>query len=132
MSMTKFSELDLEHQVAERLYAGAAAVARNRASHRRKQNDVSQHIRKAGAAGGASISTPVSYTPPRSSSARWRFGAPAAVSPWRSEITRRERAGRGQRSMLFNLEEDSGDRVVGYVVPDGFSGVPSIWICRKI
>jgi capsular polysaccharide transport system permease protein len=25
MSMTKFSELDLEHEVAERLYAGAAA-----------------------------------------------------------------------------------------------------------
>ena len=33
--------------------------------------------------------------------------------------------------MLFNLEEDTGERVRGYVVPDGFSGVPSIRICGR-
>jgi hypothetical protein len=28
--------------------------------------------------------------------------------------------------MYFNLESDTGDKVVGYVVPDAFSGVPNI------
>jgi hypothetical protein len=28
--------------------------------------------------------------------------------------------------MLFNLESDSGERVVGYIVPDGYSTVPTI------
>jgi hypothetical protein len=31
--------------------------------------------------------------------------------------------------MLFNIEEDSGARVAGYVVPDGYSGVPVIRVC---
>lgn len=31
--------------------------------------------------------------------------------------------------MLFNLEEDSGARVRGYVVPDGYAGVPAIRVC---
>ena len=31
--------------------------------------------------------------------------------------------------MYFNLESDSGDQVVGYVVPDSFSGVPNIRVC---
>jgi len=33
--------------------------------------------------------------------------------------------------MLFNFEEDSGERVAGYVVPDGYSGVPTIRVCNK-
>lgn len=33
--------------------------------------------------------------------------------------------------MLFNLEEDSGGRVTGYVVPDGFSAVPTIRVCGR-
>ncbi len=33
--------------------------------------------------------------------------------------------------MLFNIEEDSGDRIVGYIVPDGYSGVPTIRVCNK-
>ena len=28
--------------------------------------------------------------------------------------------------MLFNMETDTGDRVTGYLVPDGYSEVPSI------
>src|ERR1700677_4869144 len=28
--------------------------------------------------------------------------------------------------MYFNLESDTGDKIVGYVVPDSFSGVPNI------
>jgi hypothetical protein len=31
--------------------------------------------------------------------------------------------------MLFNLEVDTGDRVRGYVVPDGYSAVPVIRVC---
>jgi hypothetical protein len=31
--------------------------------------------------------------------------------------------------MYFNLESDTGDKIVGYVVPDSFSGVPSIRVC---
>src|ERR1700677_2893351 len=31
--------------------------------------------------------------------------------------------------MYFNLESDTGDQVVGYVVPDSFSGVPNIRVC---
>lgn len=31
--------------------------------------------------------------------------------------------------MLFNIEEDIGTRVTGYVVPDGFSAVPTIRVC---
>jgi hypothetical protein len=33
--------------------------------------------------------------------------------------------------MLFNLEADMGDRLIGYVVPDGFSGVPAISVYVK-
>ena len=33
--------------------------------------------------------------------------------------------------MLFNIEEDSGERVTGYVVPDGYSGVPVIRVCGR-
>jgi len=33
--------------------------------------------------------------------------------------------------MLFNLEEDFGGRVTGYVVPDGFSAVPTIRVCGR-
>jgi hypothetical protein len=33
--------------------------------------------------------------------------------------------------MLFNLEADMGDRVSGYIVPDGFSGVPAISVCSN-
>ena len=33
--------------------------------------------------------------------------------------------------MLFNLEEDSGKRVAGYIVPDGYSGVPTIRVCNR-
>ncbi|WP_020175999.1 hypothetical protein [Methyloferula stellata] len=33
--------------------------------------------------------------------------------------------------MLFNLEADTGDRVIGYVVPDGFSGIPAISVCSR-
>jgi len=29
-------------------------------------------------------------------------------------------------AMLFNIEQDSGDRVVGYCVPDGFESTPSL------
>ncbi|HLH51106.1 MAG TPA: hypothetical protein VKV96_17340 [Roseiarcus sp.] len=32
--------------------------------------------------------------------------------------------------MLFNLEADTGDRIVCYVVPDGFQGVPRIRVCN--
>jgi hypothetical protein len=31
--------------------------------------------------------------------------------------------------MLFNLEQDTGERVVAYIVPDGYSGVPMIRVC---
>ncbi|MGO9006990.1 MAG: hypothetical protein ACLQIQ_08405 [Beijerinckiaceae bacterium] len=33
--------------------------------------------------------------------------------------------------MLFNIEQDFGERVIGYVVPDGYSGVPTIRVCNK-
>jgi hypothetical protein len=33
--------------------------------------------------------------------------------------------------MLFNFEEDSGERVTGYIVPDGYSDVPTIRVCNK-
>jgi hypothetical protein len=33
--------------------------------------------------------------------------------------------------MLFNLETDTGDRVTGYLVPDGFSTVPVIRACSR-
>ena len=33
--------------------------------------------------------------------------------------------------MLFNLEQDSGERVTGYVVPDGYSTVPMIRVCGR-
>lgn len=32
--------------------------------------------------------------------------------------------------MLFNLETDTGDRITGYVVPDGFQAVPRIRVCN--
>jgi hypothetical protein len=28
--------------------------------------------------------------------------------------------------MLFNLETDTGDRITGYLVPDGYSEVPAV------
>jgi hypothetical protein len=31
--------------------------------------------------------------------------------------------------MLFNLESDTGDRVTGYLVPDGYSAVPVVRVC---
>jgi hypothetical protein len=33
--------------------------------------------------------------------------------------------------MLFNIGEDSGERVAGYIVPDGYSAVPTIRVCNK-
>jgi hypothetical protein len=33
--------------------------------------------------------------------------------------------------MMFNIEEDSGERVRCYVVPDGYSAVPVIRICNR-
>src|ERR1700722_7476852 len=33
--------------------------------------------------------------------------------------------------MYFNLQYDTGDKIVGYVVPDSFSEVPSIRVCRN-
>jgi hypothetical protein len=33
--------------------------------------------------------------------------------------------------MLFNLEEDSGGRIIGYLVPDGYSAVPTIRVCAR-
>lgn len=33
--------------------------------------------------------------------------------------------------MLFNIESDSGVRVTGYIVPDGYSGVPAIRVCNE-
>jgi hypothetical protein len=33
--------------------------------------------------------------------------------------------------MLFNLEVDTGDRVTGYLVPDGYSAVPIIRVCSR-
>jgi hypothetical protein len=31
--------------------------------------------------------------------------------------------------MLFNIEVDSGAQVTGYIVPDGYSGIPTIRVC---
>jgi hypothetical protein len=31
--------------------------------------------------------------------------------------------------MLFNIEVDSGEQVTGYIVPDGYSGVPVVRVC---
>ena len=31
--------------------------------------------------------------------------------------------------MLFNIEHDAGDRIVGYCVPDGFSMIPKLRVC---
>ena len=33
--------------------------------------------------------------------------------------------------MLFNIEQDEGHRIIGYVVPDGYSGVPTIRLTCK-
>jgi hypothetical protein len=33
--------------------------------------------------------------------------------------------------MLFNIEQDSGERVTGYLVPDGYSSVPRIRVCGR-
>ena len=33
--------------------------------------------------------------------------------------------------MYFNLQSDTGDKIVGYVVPNSFSGVPSIRVCNN-
>jgi hypothetical protein len=33
--------------------------------------------------------------------------------------------------VLFNIEHDAGDRVVGYCVPDGFSAIPRLRVCAS-
>jgi hypothetical protein len=33
--------------------------------------------------------------------------------------------------MLFSIEEDTGERIAGYIVPDGYSDVPTIRVCNK-
>ena len=33
--------------------------------------------------------------------------------------------------MLFNIEQDEGHRILGYVVPDGYSGVPTIHLLSE-
>ena len=79
MSMSKFAELDLERQVAERLYAGAATsleIARLVAEH--KMMYLNTFVKPV-------LPEEPQYprrflSPPRSSPVRWRFGEPVAVS----------------------------------------------------